>query len=341
MMKQALKKVVEGGHLNRCEAQQVMEEIMNGQIPKTQIAGFLTALRMKGETVDELIGFVRGIYSQAIPVKHPYQEAVDTCGTGGDGQNTFNISTAAAIVSSAAGVPVIKHGNRAVSGKSGSADVLEALRMNIRLKPDEALKMLEKTGLCFLFAPLFHQAMKNVMSIRKELGFRTCFNLLGPLLNPARVKVQLLGVYDAGLTEKVAHVLDHLEVKRALVVAGRDGLDEITVTGATRISELQDGKVKTFDVTPESLGVSRWPLAGIQGGAAEENARIIRQVFQGEAGAPADVVSMNAGAVLYLAGKASSLREGTEHAKKIIQSGRAQEQMEKVIHASKEVSYVS
>ena len=341
MMKQVLKKVVEGEHLSQCEAQKVMEEMMNGHVPQTQIAGFLTALRMKGETVEELIGFVRGIYSRATSVKHPFQEAVDTCGTGGDGQNTFNISTAASIVSSAAGVHVIKHGNRAVSSKSGSADVLEALQMNIRLKPDEALKMLEKTGLCFLFAPLFHQAMQSVMSIRRELGFRTCFNLMGPLLNPARVKVQLLGVYDASLTEKVAYVLNHLGVKRALVVAGWDGLDEITVTSATRISELQDGKVKTFDVTPESLGVSRWPLAEIQGGSAEENARIIKQIFAGKSGAPADIVSINAGAVLYLAGKASSLKEGTEYAKRIIQSGRAQKQLNKVIHASKEVSYVS
>jgi anthranilate phosphoribosyltransferase len=340
-MKSFLKKVVEGEPLSRSEAKQAMEKMINGNVPQTQIASFLTAMRMKGETVEELIGFVEGIHSQAIPVRNPFEEAVDTCGTGGDGQNTFNISTAASIVASAAGVPVIKHGNRAVSGKSGSADVLEALKMNIRLNADEAVKMLEKTRLCFLFAPLFHPAVKKVMSIRKELGFRTCFNLMGPLLNPARVKVQLLGVYDAGLTGKVAHVLKHLGIKRALVVSGLDGLDEMTVTDATRISELENGKVKTYEVTPESLGVTRWHAAGLRGGSAEENARIMNEVFAGKEGAPADIVSINAGAVLYLAGKAGSLKEGTEQAKRIIQSGRAREQLNKVVQASKEVTYVS
>ncbi len=340
-MKPFLKKVVEGEPLSRSEAKQAMEEMINGNVPQTQIASFLTAMRMKGETVEELIGFVEGIHSQTIPVRNPFEEAVDTCGTGGDGQNTFNISTAAYIVASAAGVPVIKHGNRAVSGKSGSADALEALKMNIRLNADEAVKMLEKTGLCFLFAPLFHPAVKKVMSIRKELGFRTCFNLMGPLLNPARVKVQLLGVYDAGLTGKVAHVLNHLGVKRALVVSGLDGLDEMTVTDATRISELENGEMKTYEVTPESLGVNRWHAASLRGGTAEENARIMKEVFAGKEGAPADIVSINAGAVLYLAGKAGSLKEGTEQAKRIIQSGRAREQLNKVVHASKEVTYVS
>ncbi|MBA4602553.1 anthranilate phosphoribosyltransferase [Thermoactinomyces mirandus] len=341
MMKSILQKVIDGQDLLQIEAYRVMKEMMDGNISSAQMASFLTALRMKGETVDELIGLAKGVCDQSAPIKYRFDQAVDTCGTGGDGGKTFNISTAAAIVAAAAGVPVIKHGNRAVSSKSGSADVLEALNMNIHLKQDEAARLMEKTGLCFLYAPLYHQAMKHVMPTRTELGFRTCFNLLGPLTNPARVKVQLLGVYDVRLTEKVAYVLAELGVERALVAAGLDGLDEITVTDATRISELKDGEVRTYEVTPESLGVSRSPLAEIRGGSAPENARIIEQILQGKPGAPADIVSVNAGAVLYLSDRASSLAEGTCYAKEIIQSGMAKKQLRKVVEASKEVSYVS
>ncbi|MGA8943847.1 MAG: anthranilate phosphoribosyltransferase [Thermoactinomyces sp.] len=341
MMKSILQKMIDGQNLTQAETNRVMMEMMDGRVSSVQMASFLTALRMKGETVDELIGLAKGIRNQAAPMKYQFEHAVDTCGTGGDGGKTFNISTAAAIVASAAGVPVIKHGNRAVSSKSGSADVLEALNMNIHLNQDEAARLMEKAGLCFLFAPLYHQAMKHVMPTRIKLGFRTCFNLLGPLTNPARVKIQLLGIYDPRLTEKVAYVLAALGVERALVVAGLDGLDEITVSDASRISELKDGEVRTYEVTPESLGVSRSPLAEIAGGTAHENARIIKQIFQGKPGAPADIVSVNAGAVFYLSNRAGSLAEGTRYAKEIIQSGQAEMQLNKVIQASREVSYVS
>lgn len=341
MMKSILQKVIDGQNLTQMEANRVMLEMMDGRVSSVQMASFLTALRMKGETVDELIGLAKGVSNQAAPMKYRFEQAVDTCGTGGDGGKTFNISTAAAIVAAAAGVPVIKHGNRAVSSKSGSADVLEALNMNIHLKQDEAVRLMEKAGLCFLFAPLYHQAMKHVMPTRTELGFRTCFNLLGPLTNPAQVKVQLLGVYDFGLTEKVAYVLSDLGVKRAMVVAGLDGLDEITVTDASRISELRDGEVRTYEVTPESLGVPRSSLTEIAGGSAHENARIIEQIFEGKPGAPADIVSVNAGAVFYLSELVDSLAEGTRYAKEIIQSGRAEEQLRKVVQVSREVSYVS
>ncbi len=341
MIQEVLRKVVSGENLTRLEAYRVMNEMMEGKVTPSQIASLLTSLRMKGETVEELIGFAQGMRSHATRVYHDLPHAVDTCGTGGDGGKTFNISTAAAFVAAAAGVPIAKHGNRAVSSQSGSADVLEELGMDIRLNAKEAQHLLFQTGLCFLFAPLFHQTMRHVMPTRTELGFRTCFNLLGPLVNPAGVKIQLLGVYDPALTENVAHVLSELGIERALVVAGLDGLDEITVTAPTRISEVKEGEVKTYDVTPEQLGVKTFPMEEIAGGSAEYNARLIRGIFDGKKGAAREVVLVNAGAAIYLAGRASSIREGVRLAAEMIDSGKAKEKLAEVIHASREVRYVS
>jgi anthranilate phosphoribosyltransferase len=341
MIRELLSRVAEGQDLSKDEARMAMEWMMDGKMTPVQTASLLTALRMKGETVDELSGFAAALRERATAVPLDDPEAVDTCGTGGDGGRTFNISTASAIVASAAGVTVAKHGNRAVSGKSGSADVLEALGVEIALPVGTAHQVIRRTGIGFLFAPLFHRAMKQVGPVRAELGFRTCFNLMGPLANPARVTRQLVGVYDPELTGKVARVLRELGSKRAMVVSGLDGLDEITVTGPTRVSELKDGRVITYEVTPEGAGLSRWPLGEIRADGPETSARMIREVLSGKRGAPRDAVLLNAGAVLCVAGKASSLKEGVRIAAETVDSGKARRRLEEWIRASQEVRHVS
>ncbi|MFC7442122.1 anthranilate phosphoribosyltransferase [Laceyella putida] len=342
MIAALVKKVVEGRHLTAEEAKQAMECMMGGSATPVQIASLLTSLRMKGETIDELLGFAQGMRAQAVPVSTAFADAVDTCGTGGDGGKTFNISTATAFVVAASGIPVVKHGNRAASGKSGSADVLEALGVHIGLKPNEAERLLNQTGLAFLFAQLYHPAMKHVMPTRKELGFRTFFNLLGPLCNPAGVKVQLVGVYDAALTEPVAHVLMRLGIRRAMVVAGRDGLDELTNTAETQVSELRDGRVETYEVTPEAIGLPRVANEEIAGGTPEKNATLIQGIFDGRIeGGARDIVALNAGAVIYLAGKAASLADGVKEALRVIASGAAMRKLDEVIRLSQEVAHVS
>lgn len=341
MIRELLSRVVEGQDLSKDEARMVMEWMMDGKLTPVQTSSLLTALRMKGETVDELSGFSAVLRERApvVPLDDP--EAVDTCGTGGDGGCTFNISTAAAIVAAAAGVTVAKHGNRAVSGKSGSADVLEALGVEIALPAGTAQQVIRRTGIGFLFAPLFHRAMKQVGPVRAELGFRTFFNLMGPLANPARVTRQLVGVYDPELTGKVARVLDELGTKRAMVVSGLDGLDEITVTGPTRVSELKDGRVDTYEVTPEEVGLSRWSLGEIRADGPEASARMIREVLSGKRGAPRDAVLLNAGAVLYVADRAASLKDGVRIAAETIDSGKARNRLEEWIRTSQEVCHVS
>ncbi|WP_107725454.1 anthranilate phosphoribosyltransferase [Desmospora activa] len=337
-LKQSLGKIVTGGNLEQEEAEVLMNGMMTGKVPTTQIAAALTALRMKGETVEELTGFAAVMRAHAVKLPQAVPAAVDTCGTGGDGGKTFNISTAAAIVAAAAGVTVAKHGNRAVSSRSGSADVLEALGVPVQLSPAEAAEVLEKQGICFLFAPLFHQAIKHVMPTRRELGFRTCFNLLGPLSNPAGVKRQLVGVYDPSLTETVAEVLMRLGAEHVMVVAGLEGIDEISVSGETRISEAKDGNIHTIDITPEELGLKRHALSELAGGDAAVNAAIIRRVLKGELGAPRDVVLANAGAVIVLAGGASSLREGVERAATAIDHGKAEEKLAEMAEVMTHVS---
>lgn len=341
-MSTTIQKVVNGDSLTKEEAKEVMDKIMSGDLSPVQIASLLTALRIKGETVEELVGFVEGMKEHATKVNHPsFADAVDTCGTGGDGSNTFNISTAAAIVAAAAGVPIAKHGNRAASSKCGSADVLEALGIGAEFAPETTVKMFEQTGICFLFAPIFHPAMKNVKSIRKELGFRTCFNLLGPLTNPVGVKRQLIGVFDPRLTPLIAQVLAAFGQKKALVVSSYDGFDELSVTGKTRVSELNHGKVITYEIDPEQVGLSVGKREEIIGGDPNTNAAIIRQVFAGEKSSARDIVAFNAGAVLYIADVARDIQEGVRLAEELIDQGKALRKLEEMIEVTRENQYVS
>ncbi|SFJ58451.1 anthranilate phosphoribosyltransferase [Thermoflavimicrobium dichotomicum] len=339
MIQDKLLKVLEGKDLSRNEAFTFMNLMMKGDMTPAQVAALLTALKMKGETVEELVGFAEGMRAHARTLPPMHSNTVDTCGTGGDGKYTFNISTAAALVASAAGASVAKHGNRSVSSKSGSADVLEQLGVNIYLSTEEAYDLLSETGFCFLFAPLFHESMRHVMPTRKELGFRTCFNLLGPLVNPFQVKVQLVGVYDASLTETVANVLAELGSERVLVVAGLDGLDEISIAGPTRISELKDGKIQTYELTPEDVQLTTRTHPAIYTRDAKESAQQIHAVLDGVPGAARDIVLFNAGAVLYVAGLASNIKDGVKLAADMIDSGKAKQKLNEVIHQSWEVKH--
>lgn len=334
MFKEMLARVVSGESLTREEARRAMEIMMDGEASPEQIAGFLTAMRMKNETVDEIVGFVETMRKKAYGVPANKEHLLDTCGTGGDGGVTFNISTASAIVAAAGGVRVAKHGNRAVSSKSGSADVLESLGVNITLSPADAGKVLEEVGLCFLFAPLFHQAMKHAVGPRRQLGFRTVFNLIGPLTNPANADRQLIGIYDHKLGRKVAEVLNEMGTKRALIVAGADGLDEISISGPTYVVELKDGDISEYTIEPEQFGLTVHPLNGVAGGDANHNAEIIRTIFDGEQGANRDIVLLNSAAALYLDEKVSSLAEGVSLAKAIIDSGKAKEKLQQLIEVS-------
>ncbi|QQE72750.1 anthranilate phosphoribosyltransferase [Brevibacillus composti] len=328
MLKTALETIFSGSDLDRGLAQAAMGEIMDGKATPAQIGAFLAGMRMKGEQTEEIIGFAQAMRERAVRFPLNVQGMVDTCGTGGDGSHTFNISTAAAIVAASAGVPIAKHGNRAVSSKSGSADVLEALGVPITLSPEDAAACLRATNLCFLFAPLYHQAMKHAAGPRKELAVRTVFNLLGPLTNPAGATRQLLGIYDASLLQTVAEVLRELGIERALVVAGADGLDELTVTGSSYIAELRDGVITRYEITPEEFGLHRYPPSDLRGGDAQENARIIEAVYNGERGAARDIVLLNAGAILYLADRVSSIQQGVIKAAELIDGGIVKEKLE-------------
>src|SRR5947209_1448649 len=307
--------------LTRDEARNVMSEVLAGKCTDAQIAALLIALRMKGETVEEIVGFAEAIRAAAAPL--PIERApaalavtgtgrdaliedalIDTSGTGGDASGTFNISTATAFVTAGAGIRVAKHGNRSISSKCGSADVVEALGINIQLSPEQAAQCLKEVGICFLYAPNLHPAMKQVQAVRRELRMRTMFNLLGPLTNPARASGQVVGVYSLDLVEKLAEALSMLGLRRALVVHGLDGLDEITITGPTRIAEAREGTVRSYEVEPEEFGLEPATLQEIAGGDAEENAEIIRAVVGGEKSARRDVVLLNAAAALVAAGRA-------------------------------------
>jgi anthranilate phosphoribosyltransferase len=330
MLTIALEQILRGNHLDRETAQQAMGEIMDGKATPAQIGAFLAGLRLKGEQVEEVIGFARAMRERAVRFPLDIPGLIDTCGTGGDGSNTFNISTAAAIVAASDGVRIAKHGNRAVSSKSGSADVLEALGVAITLTPAAAADCLRATNLCFLFAPLYHQAMKFAAGPRKELAVRTVFNLLGPLTNPAGAQRQLLGVYDSSLLPTVAQVLRELGVERALVVAGEDGLDELTVTGISHIAELRDGTITTYQVEPEQFGLRRCTLEELRGGDAYENATIIREVFAGKRGAARDIILLNAGAILYLADRVSTIEAGVIRAAELIDDGEVLRKLEHI-----------
>ncbi|MGA7687419.1 MAG: anthranilate phosphoribosyltransferase [Terriglobales bacterium] len=324
--------------LSRDEARAAMAEILTGQCTDAQIAAFLVALHMKGETVEEIVGFAEAIRAAASPLElHAKQKSgdvldasgtgrdalVDTCGTGGDTSGTFNISTATAFVVAGARVRVAKHGNRSVTSKCGSADVMEALGVKIDLPPARIAACLEEVGIAFLFAPAMHSAMKYVQTARRDLRLRTVFNLLGPLTNPARATCQVVGVYAAALVEKLAEALSMLGLHRALVVHGSDGLDEITITGPTRIAEVRDGQVHTYEVTPEEFGLKRAALEEISGEDAAFNAGLIREVLEGKKSARRDVVLLNAAAALVAAGKADHLRDALPLAARSVDSGAA------------------
>ncbi|MFH1037924.1 MAG: bifunctional anthranilate synthase component II/anthranilate phosphoribosyltransferase [PVC group bacterium] len=336
-IKDALDKVISGINLSREEAAGVMETVMSGDATPAQISAFITGLRLKGETVEEISGCARIMRQKARRIRTPAgRTVVDTCGTGGDKSNTFNISTAAALIAAGAGITVAKHGNRSVSSRCGSADVLRELGVNIMAPPEVLEKCLDEIGIAFLFAPLLHAAMKHAIGPRREIGIRTIFNILGPLSNPAGASVQLLGVYSEALTETLARVLNDLGSERAWVVHGADGLDEITLTTATVVSELKDGEVRTFQFSPEQFGLALCRPDELKGGEPAENARIILEILEGKKGPRTDVALLNAGAVIMLGGAAPTLEEGIEKARAAIEEGPAREKLERLREMTKE-----
>lgn len=334
-MKEILAKLVAGNDLSVEEAKKAQEIILTGQATDAQIAAFLTALRMKGETIDEITGLASVLRDKANTIAPKVDKHVDLVGTGGDCTYSFNISTTSAFVVAAAGLPVAKHGNRSISSKSGAGDVLEALGVNISADPDVVSRCVETVGIGFMFAPHFNPAMKYVGKVRKELGFRTVFNTLGPLANPSRAKAMVVGVYDKNLTETIANAMMNMGVERALVVSGNDNMDEITLTGATTISEIKDNTVNTYTVTPEQFGFETVELKELQGGDGKVNAQITKDILSGkEKGAKRNIVLLNAGATLYAGGMCSSIEEGIKLAEKTIDSGKAASIIDALVEAS-------
>lgn len=334
MIREAIAQVVTGVDLDEAEMVTVMTEIMEGECTPAQIGAFITGLRMKGETVAEITGAARVMRAKATSVEARIGSGVlvDTCGTGGDCSGTFNVSTTAAFVVAGAGIPVAKHGNRSVSSKCGSADVLEALGVDLALSAAEVGRAIREVGIGFMFAPVLHGAMKHAIGPRREIGIRTIFNILGPLTNPAGANVQVMGVFAPELTEKLALVLGQLGTRRALVVCGEGNLDELTVTGATEVAEWSDGQLRTYRVTPESVGLPRATLAEIKG---EENATAaaahLRRILAGESGPCLDMVLLNAGAALMAAGESADLRAGVELARRTVASGAALARVEALV----------
>ena len=330
MIKEAIAKVIEQKDLTEQEAETVMREIMQGEATDAQIACYITALRMKGETVDEIAGSAKVMREKAVHVKLNARYQVDTCGTGGDMAHTFNISTTAAFVVAGAGVTVAKHGNRSVSSKSGSADVLLALGVNLEIPSHRVEECLREVGIGFLFAPMMHQAMKYAIGPRREIGVRTIFNVLGPITNPAGVKSQIMGVYSADLTGLLARALGNLGTDRAFVVHGMDGLDEISITDKTKVSELKKGNVNDYFIHPSDFGLPKGKREDIRGGDAAENATITLECLKGQKGSRRDIVLLNAAAGLVASGKAKDFPEGIKQAAESIDSGAALEKLEKL-----------
>jgi anthranilate phosphoribosyltransferase len=331
-MKDAIKKVVDGHNLTRQEAGIAMDTIMQGNATPSQIAALLVALHTKGESIDEITGFAEKMREHATHIFPRAQNLVDTCGTGGDRSGTFNISTVSAIVAAAAGVPIAKHGNRSMSSRCGSADVLEALGVKIEIEPKQVEACIDAVGFGFIFAPTFHKAMRFAGPTRKEIGISTVFNILGPLTNPANAAAQVLGVFDQKLTKIMAEVLKNLGTKHALVVHGSDGLDEISLTEKTQVTELQGGKVSTYFIKPEEFGLTRKSRAEVLGGSAQENAEIAVDILkQEERGAKREIVLLNAAAAIYVGGLAKDLKEGLKLAEKSIDSGAANKKLEEII----------
>jgi anthranilate phosphoribosyltransferase len=327
-IKEAIKKAVEKEDLNREDAYKVALSIMSGETTDAQIASLITALRMKGETVDEITGFVKAMREKVTKINAPEEYLIDTCGTGGDRAGTFNISTISALVAAGAGCSVAKHGNRSVSSKCGSADLLKELGVNIENKPEKVEECIEKAGVGFLFAPLLHPAMKYAIGPRREMGIRTIFNILGPLTNPAGTKRQLLGVYTKELTTSIANVLANLDSIHCMIVHGEDGLDEITTTGKTFVSELKDGKITEYTISPEDFGMIKREPEDLKGGTPQINAEIAQNLLKGGAGGKREITILNSGAAIYISGKAESLAEGIEKAKESIDSGNALRKLE-------------
>ena len=338
MIKEALNKIVTGNNLSMDESKEVMGEIMRGEATPAQIGSFLTALRMKGETVEEIAGCAQAMRENAIEVKTNKDVLVDTCGTGGDSSGTFNISTTVAFVAAGTGLAVAKHGNRSISSNCGSADLLEALGVNLAINPEQVGRCIDEVGIGFMFAPSLHPAMKHAMGPRKELGLRTVFNILGPLSNPAGAKRQLLGVYDESLTEPMANVLLALGSEQAFIVHGADGLDELSVTGLNRISHLKDGRVDTYNLNPQDLGLPQAKSSDLAGGKAQENATITKGLLQGEKGPKRDIILLNTAAVLVAGGKAKDLKEGLTIAAESIDSGNAFKKIEELVEMSQSFS---
>ncbi len=333
-LSEAIKKVVEGTSLSREEARDAMNAIMSGESTPAQIGAYITALRMKGETVDEIAGSAQAMREHAGRIDAEPESLVDTCGTGGDGAHTINISTIAGLIAAGAGVTVAKHGNRAVSSKCGSADVLKELGVKIDAEPETVKRCLDRANIGFFFAPLWHGAMKHAIGPRREIGIRTIFNILGPLCNPTGARRQVLGVFDPKLTEVMAGVLKDLGSTHVWVVYGSDGLDEITISGPTRVTELRDGAIKTFDLYPMDLGVKESSLDKIRGGEAAHNAKIVNDVLGGWKGPCRDVTVLNAAAAIFVGGKAESIKEGVEKARESIDTGKAAEALKKFVAVS-------
>lgn len=328
MIKEAIIKLAKKEDLTYAEAEQVMNEIMEGKATDVQKSAYLTALSMKGETIDEITASASGMRAHCIKLLHD-MDVLEIVGTGGDGSNSFNISTTSSMVIAAAGIPVAKHGNRAASSKSGAADVLEALGIKIDVPPEKSTELLKKIQICFLFAQNYHIAMKYVGPIRKELGIRTVFNILGPLSNPAGANMELMGVYDQSLVEPLAQVMANLGVVRGMVVYGQDKLDEISMCAATSVCEIKDGKFISYEIAPEQFGYERCEKGALTGGTPEENAKITMEILSGaDKGPKRQAVCLNAGAAIYIAGKADTIEAGVRKAEKIIDEGLALKKLE-------------
>ncbi|MHC1695231.1 MAG: anthranilate phosphoribosyltransferase [Eubacteriales bacterium] len=334
MIREATIKLIDRTDLSCEEAGAVMDEIMSGQSTQVQTAAYLAALSVKGETIEEVTGSALQMRSHALPLEHGQSDVFEIVGTGGDKAGSFNISTTASIVIASAGVKVAKHGNRAASSRSGAADCLEALGVNIDLPPEQSAELLEEIGICFLFAQKYHTSMKFVAPVRRELGIRTIFNILGPLTNPARATRQLLGVYSAALVEPLARVLSKLGVKRGMVVYGQDRLDEISVSAPTTVCSFEDSTFFSYEIKPEDFGMRSCDKSELVGGEPAENAEITRRILDGERGAKRDAVLLNAGAGLYIAGIADSIADGVSLAASLIDSGKAKEKLEQFISQS-------
>ncbi len=334
MIAAAIQQLVERQNLDRDQMHEVFSALMDGKFSDVQKSAFLVALRMKGETAEEITGAAQAMRERVIPLRTSRQNLIDTCGTGGDGQSTFNISTVSAIVAASAGANVAKHGNRAVSSACGSADVLSALGVNIDLTPESMTAVLDQIGVAFLFAPKLHPAMASVVSVRRELGIRTIFNILGPVTNPAFARRQVLGVYALPHVATLADVLRALGGEAALVVHSADGMDEISISATTHVAELREGEISTYDIAPEDLGIGRHPLAALAGGDPARNAEIVHAILEGESGARKDVVLANAGAAIYVSGACATLREGVDLAREAIESGRAKQKLQQLVDAS-------